>query len=178
MKTIMKKKKKSGIVGLVAGLAAGTAAAVAGGIVTAKVVKEIKDDICDCRFASEDGKNVVTMTYGSSDFAKGLTYVQVRAFVEESDLDCKMVVFAIRKNEMFEGVWEDDEHFKLFVGNGKRRQCCEVDFSDDEINMYYYVEKAPVEDIIECEIANDDEIEAVEEAAVEAEEVAEEIIAE
>ena len=42
--------------------------------------------------------------------------------------------------------------------------------------MYYYVEKTPVEeDIIECEVADDDEIEAAEEAAVvEADEAAEE----
>ena len=167
-------KKKSGIIGLIAGLAAGTAVAVAGGLATAKIVKEIKADLGDCRFASEDGKNVVTLTYGSSDFAKGLTYVQVRAFVEESDLDCKMIVFAIKSTEIFNGEWEDGEHFKLSVGSGKRRQCCEVDFSNDEINMYYYIEKVPVEDIIECEVADDDEIEAAENAAVEAEEVAQE----
>ena len=171
----MKKKKKSGLVGLIAGIAGGVAAAVAGGLATAKVVKEIKEDLGDYRFASEDGKNVVTLTYGSSDFAKGLTYVQVRAFVEESDLDCKMVVFAIKNTEIFNGEWEDGEHFKLSVGGGKRRQCCEVDFSNDEINMYYYIEKTPVEDVIECEVADDDEIEAAEEAAVEAEDATEEI---
>ena len=165
--------KKKGLIGLIAGLAAGAAAAVAGGLATAKVVKEIKGDLADYKFASEDGTKVVTLTYGSSDFAKGLTYVQVRAFVEESDLDCKMVVFAIKNTEIFNGEWEDGEHFKLSVGSGKRRQCCEVDFSDDEINMYYYVEKAPTEDVIECEVADDEEIEAAEEAAIEAEETVE-----
>ena len=165
--------KTKGLIGLIAGLAAGAAAAVAGGLATAKVVKEIKADLGDYRFASEDGKNVVTLTYGSSDFAKGLTYVQVRAFVEESDLDCKMVVFAIKSTEIFNGEWEDGEHFKLSVGGGKRRQCCEVDFSNEEINMYYYVEKAPTEDVIECEVADDAEIEAAEEAAIEAEEALE-----
>ena len=167
--------KKKGLIGLIAGVAAGAAAAIAGGLVTAKVVKEIKSDLNDFSFVSDDGKNVVTLTYGSSDFAKGLTYVQVRAFVEESDLDCKMVVFAIKKTELFNGEWEDGEHFKLSVGSGKRRQCCEVDFSNDEINMYYYIEKTPVEDVIECEVADDDEIEAAEDAAVEAEEAVEEV---
>ena len=166
--------KKKGLIGLVVGLAAGAAAAVAGGLATAKVVKEIKADLGDCRFASEDGKNVVTLTYGSSDFAKGLTYVQVRAFVEESDLDCKMVVFAIKKTDIFDGQLEDNEHFKLLVGSGKRKQCCEIDFSGDEINMYYYIEKAPVEEVIECEAADDEEIEAAQEAVEAVEEGTEE----
>ncbi len=157
--------KKKGLIGLIAGVTAGVAAAVAGGLATAKVVKEIKNDLNDYSFASEDGKNVVTLTYGSSDFAKGLTYVQVRAFVEDSDLDCKMVVFAIKNTEIFDGEWSDSEHFTLKVGSGKRRQCCDVDFSDDEINMYYYVEKTTEdEDIIECEVADDETIEAIEAA--------------
>ncbi|MBR2335933.1 MAG: hypothetical protein IKA62_06915 [Clostridia bacterium] len=163
--------KKKGLVGLIVGVTAGVAAAVAGGLATKKVVKEIKDDLSDYSFESEDGKNVVTLTYGSSDFAKGLTYVQVRAFVKDSDLDCKMVVFAIKNTEIFDGEWIDGEHFTLKVGSGKRKQCCDVDFSDDEINMYYYVEKTTEdEDIIECEVADDDEIEAIELAKEAAEE--------
>ena len=110
-----------------------------------------------------DGKNVVSLTYGSSDFAKGLTYVQVKASVEDSDLACKLTVFAIKKTEVFNGEWSDNEHFKLLVGGGKRKQCCDVDFSGDEINMYYYVEKTDDDfDVIECEVADDNEIETIE----------------
>lgn len=154
---------KGKVIGLIAGLTAGVAAAVAGGLATKKVVKEIKDDLNDFSFVSDDGKNVVSLTYGSSDFARGLTYVQVKASVEDSDLACKMIVFSIKKTEVFNGEWSDNEHFKLLVGGGKRKQCCDVDFSGDEINMYYYVEKADDNfDVVECEVADDDEIEAIE----------------
>ena len=156
--------KKQGVAGLIAGIMAGAATAIVSGLVTAKVVKEIKSDLNDFSFVSNDGKNVVTLTYGSSDFARGLTYVQVRAFVEDSDLDCKMIVFAIKKDEIFCGEWSDNDTFKLRVGNGKRKQCCEADFSGDEINMYYYVEKEEDNfDVVECEVATDEEIEANEE---------------
>ena len=102
--------------------------------------------------------------------------------MEDSDLDCKMIVFAIKKNEMFCGNWSDNESFTLLVGNGKRKQCCEVDFSGDEINMYYYIAKNEDEndeiefDVIECEVAGDEEIEAMEatEATEDAAEAAEE----
>lgn len=165
--------KKQNIIGLIAGVAAGAAAAIAGGLVTAKVVKEIKSDLNDFSFVSDDGKNVVTLTYGSSDFAKGLTYVKVKAAVEDSDLNCKMIVFAIKKDEIFCGEWKDNENFKLWVGNGKRRQCCDVDFGGDEINMYYYIEKVTAEEeILECEVADDEEIEAIDAA----EEVVEEAV--
>ena len=160
--------KKQGVIGLIAGIAAGAAAAVAGGLVAAKVVKEIKSDLSDFSFVSNDGKNVVTLTYGASDFAKGLTYVQVTAYVEDSDLNCKMVVFSIKKDETFCGEWTDNDNFKLLVGNGKRKQCCEVDFGGEEINMYYYIEKEKAnddaDDVIECEVASDEEIEAIEAA--------------
>ena len=155
--------KGKSVIGIIAGVAAGVAAAVAGGLATAKVVKEIKNDLNDFCFVSDDGKNVVSLTYGSSDFAKGLTYVQVKASVEDSDLACKMTVFAIKKTEVFNGEWSDNEHFKLLVGGGKRKQCCDVDFSGDEINMYYYVEKTDDDfDVIECEVADDNEIETIE----------------
>ena len=167
--------KRNNVFGIIAGIAAGAAAAIAGGIAAAKVVKEIKSDLNNFSFVSDDGKNIVTLTYGSSDFARGLTYVKVKASVEESDLNCKMIVFAIKKEEVFCGEWRDNENFKLWVGNGKRRQCCDVDFSGDEINMYYYIEKKAGEfDVIECEIASDEEIEA--EEATEA--VVEETVAE
>lgn len=162
-KRITKKNTKKNAAGLVVGIAAGVAAAVAGAFATKKVVKEIKDDLNDFSFVSPDGKNTVTLTYGSSDFAKGLTYVQVKAFVDNSDLECKMIVISIKGTEVFNGEWADNDNFKLFVGSGKRRQCCDVDFGGDEINMYYYVEKTGEGDdeIIECEVADDETIDAI-----------------
>lgn len=155
--------KKNGVIGIIAGIAVGAAAAVAGGLAAAKVVKEIKGDINDFSFISPEGNNSVTMTYGSSDFAKGLTYAKVSASVESSDDECKLVIFTANDTEVFKGEWSDNDHFKLSVGSGKRRQCCDVDFSGEKINMYYYIEKIS-DDVIECEVASDEEIEAIENA--------------
>ena len=154
--------KKGKVLGLVAGISAGVAALLAGGFATKKVVKEIQKDLSDFTFASDDGRNVVTLSYGASNYAKGLTYVQVKAMVDNSDLNCKMVMFAIKNTEVFNGEWSDNEHFKLTIGSGKRCQCCDVDFSGDEINMFYYIDKGTEEDvIIECEVADDETIEAL-----------------
>ena len=156
--------KGSTIHGLVAGLAAGIAATVA----VNKVVTEIKNNIGEHRFTSPDGNNFVTLSFGSSDTAKGLTYIRVTATTEGSEDRCKLVIFTKRNDEMFEGEWTDNDHFNLSVGKGKRKQCCDVDFSEDEISAVYYLEKAEKE--AEAVVEVDAEAEAEAEVEVEAEE--------
>lgn len=159
--------KGSTILGLVAGLAAGIAATVA----VNKVVTEIKSDAVEHRFTSPDGNNFVTLSYGSSDTAKGLTCIKVTASKEGSDDNCKLMIFAKKNEELFTGEWIDNDHFILSVGKGKRKQCCDVDFTEDEISAVYYLEKAEKE--AEAVIEVEDEAEAEAEVEVEAEETEE-----
>ena len=138
--------KKQTVVEIIIGAAVGTAAAVAGAIVVSKIVKEIKEDLNDCTFTSPDGENAVTLTYGSSKFAKGLTFVRVKAHTYQSDEACKLVLFTKNNSESFGGEWTDSEHFRLLVGNGKIKQCCDVSFEDKKINANYCLRKAELED--------------------------------
>ena len=91
--------KGSTIFGLVAGLAAGIAATVA----VNKVVTEIKSDMGEHRFTSPDGNNFVTLSYGSSNTAKGLTCIKVNASKEGSDDNCKLMIFAKKNEELLGG---------------------------------------------------------------------------
>lgn len=157
--------KGSTILGLVAGLAAGIAATVA----VNKVVTEIKSDMGEHRFTSPDGNNFVTLSYGSSNTAKGLTYIRVTASKEGSEDNCKLMIFAKKNEELFTGEWTDNDHFILSVGKGKRKQCCDVDFSEDEISAIYYLEKAEkadeaeAEDVVEVEEVAEPTVEEAEE---------------
>ena len=135
--------KKFFVLGLLAGVAAGAAAAIAGKILVDKIVGEIKNDLDDYTFTSPDGSNSVTLSYGSSETAKGLTFVRVKATSEVIDDDCKLIAFAGKADEMFYGEWSDNEHFKLLIGNGKCKQCCDVEFNQDAIVARYYLQKAP-----------------------------------
>lgn len=132
---------KHGTLEFVLGLAAGTAAALAGTRLICKIKKEIKNNMCEQTFSSPEGNNSVTLSYGSSQTAKGLTYIRVTAFAESMEDNCKLVLFARKKIELLNTEWLDNDHFKLFVGNGKRKQCCEVNFEKEEIVANYYLQK-------------------------------------
>ena len=168
--------KKKNVIGLVAGIAAGAAVAAAGYVATAKVVKEIKADLNDKEILSPEGNNKITLKCGISDFAKGLAFVKVIAANENGEDECKFSFLAGKsaKNASYE--WVDNDHFEITVGEGKLKQCCDVDFSGEQICLFYYWQKdaAPVVDMIELveEVVEDAE-EVVEEAAEEAAEVAE-----
>lgn len=146
--------KGSTIFGLVAGLAAGIAATVA----VNKVVTEIKSDAVEHRFISPDGNNFVTLSYGSSDTAKGLTCIKVTASKEGSDDNCKLMIFAKKNEELFAGEWTDNDNFTLWVGKGKRKWRCEVDFEGEEISAELYLDKE--EKVAEAVIEVEDEAEA------------------
>lgn len=153
--------KGSTIFGLVAGLAAGIAATVA----VNKVVTEIKSDIGEHVFTSPEGNNFVTLSFGSSNTARGLTYIRVTASKEGSDDNCKLMIFAKKNEELFTGEWADNDRFILTVGNGKRKQCCDVDFSENEISAVYYLEKE--EKVAETVVEAAAEVETVAEVEVE-----------
>ena len=129
--------KGSTIFGLVAGLAAGIAATVA----VNKVVTEIKSDMGEHRFTSPDGNNFVTLSYGSSNTAKGLTCIKVNASKEGSDDNCKLMIFAKKNEELFTGEWTDNDNFTLWVGKGKRKWRCEVNFEGEGVSAELYLDK-------------------------------------
>ena len=129
--------KGNTILGLVAGLAAGIAATVA----VNKVVTEIKSDMGEHRFTSPDGNNFVTLSYGSSNTARGLTYIRLTASKEGSDDNCKLMIFAKKNEELFTGEWTDNDNFTLWVGKGKRKWRCEVNFEGEEISAELYLDK-------------------------------------
>ena len=128
--------KNKTIFGIVAGVAAGTALA----LTTGKVVKEIKSDLRDATFVSPDGNHTVALTFGSSKTARGLTFIKVNATSDEKDNCCKLIVFS-GKNALIDGNWTDNDHFKLLIGNGKRKQCCDVSFDGEQITALYYLVK-------------------------------------
>lgn len=131
----MKKRTKFAMaVGFVAGAAAGAVGAMA----YDKIAAEIKSDMREQIFTSPDGNNVVTVSYGSSSTAKGLTYIRVKA-LSNSDDDCKLVVFAKKAPKLLNAEWLDNNNFKLFVGNGKHKQCCDVKFEEGNILANYYL---------------------------------------
>ena len=129
--------RKNSAFGFVAGLVAGIAATLA----TNKVVREIKGDLGDHTFTSPEGNHFVTLSYGSSKTAKGLTFIRVKATTESGEDNCKLIVFAKKKAHLFVGEWMDNDHFKLLIGRGKRKQCCDVDFSGEELTARYYLQK-------------------------------------
>ena len=121
--------KTKTLVGLIVGVAAGTALA----LTTKKVVNEIKSDLEDATFVSPEGNNTVTLLFGSSKTARGLTFIKVTATSDEKDDCCKLIAFAKKKGEFISGEWTDNDHYKLLIGSGKRKQCCDVSFDDEQI---------------------------------------------
>ena len=137
-----------GIVGLVTGIAAGAAAVVAGYFTAAKVVGEIKDDFQETTFVSPNEKNIVTVKCGASKFAKGLTYIKVKA--ENENENCEMGFLAGKGAYQIDIDWVDENTFELSFNEGKHEKTCVVSFTDEQIDMKYYTAK---QDTAEEEIA-------------------------
>lgn len=142
--------KKQTVIGLIVGVTLGTAATIAGIITVRKIVKEIKNDLVEESFISPNGDNLVTLTYGSSDFARGLTFIKVRGMSEGGKDDCKLIAFAKRNSKLFSAEWADNEHFNLVIGNGKVKQHCDVSFEGRKINALYYLHKINVGKAAKC----------------------------
>ena len=142
--------KKQTVIGLIVGVTLGTAATIAGIITVRKIVKEIKNDLVEESFISPNGDNLVTLTYGSSDFARGLTFIKVRGMSEGGKDDCKLIAFAKRNAKLFSAEWADNEHFNLVIGNGKVKQHCDVSFEGRKINALYYLHKINVGKAAKC----------------------------
>lgn len=128
--------KNKTIFGIIAGVAAGTAVA----LTTGRIVKEIKSDLCDATFVSPEGDHTVALAFGSSKTARGLTFIKVNATSTAKDDCCKLIAFS-GKNALIDGNWTDNDHFKLLIGNGKRKQCCDVSFDGEQITALYYLVK-------------------------------------
>ena len=133
--------KNKTIFGIIAGVTASVMAGTAVALTTKKIVREIKRDMCDATFVSPDGDNAIELNFGASKTARGLTFIKVNATSENKDDCCKLVVFAKKKDELMDGEWIDNSHFKLLIGSGKRKQCCDVSFDGEQINALYYLVK-------------------------------------
>ena len=137
--------KNKVVFGVIAGFAAGAAAAIAGKLAVDKVVGEIKNELTEQSFVSPDGNNHVTLSYGFSETAKGLTYIKIEASAEGKKDVCKLIVFAKKHEDLFEGEWVDNDKFALLIGGGKRKQCCDVSFNGEQIVARYYMTKVSSE---------------------------------
>ena len=133
-----KKNGSSGVAGMILGITAGVAAATAGGFAAFKVFQEIKTDSQETTTVSPNEKNYVTVTCGSSHFARGLTLVKVKA---ENENDHCEVSFLAGKNAKISFNWKDDDSFELGIGGAKLEQICDVSFADDNITMKLYAKK-------------------------------------
>ena len=122
---------KKGAWGLILGIGAGVTAAVAGGLATAKVVKEIKSSLKANVLESPEGDNVVTVNFGVSSFAMGLTFIKIHAAAETKADTCDFVMFSKKDANAICHEWKDNEHFELVIGN----QCCNVSFEGEEISI-------------------------------------------
>ena len=133
--------KKSTILGAAIGFALGTAAAITGKMAVDKVVGEIREQMRDQVFTSPDGDHKVTVKCGTSKSAKGLSYMRVIATSETVDDECKLSMIARKRPLIIVARWDDNDHCKLSVGNGKRNQCCDVSFEENHITARYYLSK-------------------------------------
>lgn len=133
--------KKSVIIGTIAGLAVGAAAAIAGKRAYDKVSGEIISEMGEQCFDSPDGNHSVTVSCGSSESAKGLTYIRVSATSKTVEDTCKLSFIALKAPAALDAEWTDNDHFTLLVGSGKRKQCCDVSFEEDSILAVYYLKK-------------------------------------
>ena len=138
----MANNTKSGALGLILGIGAGIAAATAGFFAATKVVKEINEDSQSTTIVSPNEKNYATITCGSSPFAKGLTFVKVKA---ENEADECNLGFLVGKGCNISFEWDGDERLEIRVASGKTVKICDISFADEEITMILYVEKADEE---------------------------------
>lgn len=133
-----------GILKFAAGYTAGVMATVTGCSIADKVAKEIKNNMNHARtFVSPDGDHRVELFYGSSETAKGLTCIKIIVSSEQGH-GCKLVVFARKRGDFVnaECEWSDNDRFCLLVGNGKRKQCWNVNFDGENVTAIYYLRKA------------------------------------
>ena len=128
--------KKRVLFGLALGIVAASAVAVA----VSKISSEMKNEIDEEEFDSPFGNNWVKVSFGSSKTAKGLACIKIQAETDSNEDVCKLVMLA-EKDAALSYEWEDNEHFKLNVGNGNLIQCCYVSFDFDKITEKYYPEK-------------------------------------
>lgn len=164
--------KNHTLLGLAVGFVVGAATAVAGAVAVDKVSREIKEDLNEYSFTSPDCNNIVTLSKGSSETAKGLTVIKIKATTEGKEDECKLVMLAGKNAEILSGEWTDNDHFELIVGKGKRLQCCDVSFDEEEIKALYYFKKitlgAPEEnEPVEDEVEEAEDIEETETATEE-----------
>ena len=125
--------KKSTVFGLAVGVAAVTAVAVC----VNKISGEMKNGFVEEEFDSPFGNNWVKISLASSETAKGLTCIKIQAETDSNEDICKFTTFA-KKDAALSYEWEDNEHFKLFIGSGKRKQCCDIVFDIENITMHVY----------------------------------------
>ena len=122
------------------GVAFGIAAASAVVVTVNKISKELKNESDEEVFYSPMEDNRVKVSYGSSETAKGLTCIKIKVGDDLDDDSCKLVVLA-KKDAALSYEWLDNEHFRLLIGNGKYKQCCDVTFDGGNINAQYYISK-------------------------------------
>ena len=137
----MKKSIAIGIIAGAAGVAVGATAAILVKNLVDKIKQEIKETTCDYTFTSPNSDNTVTLSYGFSKTAKGLTRIKITAASESKNDSCTLVAISRKVDDLFDGEWTDDGHFKLYIGSGKVKQCCDINFEGDEIVAIYYNEK-------------------------------------
>ena len=125
--------KKRVLFGIALGIAAVSAVAVA----VSKISNEMKNGFDEEEFDSPFGNNWIKVSFGSSKTAKGLACIKIRAETDSNEDVCRLVMLA-EKDAALSYEWEDNEHFKLYVGNGKFKQCCDVVFDFDKITAKYY----------------------------------------
>ncbi|MBE6584164.1 MAG: hypothetical protein E7649_04160 [Ruminococcaceae bacterium] len=134
----MANNQKSGALGLILGIGAGIAAATAGFFAATKVAKEINEDSQSTTIVSPNEKNYVTITCGSSPFAKGLTLIKIKA---ENEADECNLNFLVGKNCNISFDWNNDDELEVRVESGRTAKICAISFTDEEITMTLYAKK-------------------------------------
>ena len=128
--------KKRVLFGLALGIATASAVAVA----VSKISNEMKNKIIEEEFDSPFGNNWVKVSFGSSESVKGLVCIKIQAETDSNVDVCKLALLA-KRDAALSYEWEDNEHFKLYAGKGKLKQCCDVVFDIDKITAKYYMVK-------------------------------------
>lgn len=129
--------KRKLLIGAMVGFAAGAAMAVVGKIAIDKIVAEIKSETVEECFKSPEEDHFVSVSYGSSKTAKGLAFLRVKATTAEGEKVCKLSLLARKKPETLDAVWIDNNRFRLLLGSGKLKQCCDVRFENDGMTAVY-----------------------------------------
>lgn len=133
------KNENNGSLGLIVGITAGIAAVAAGSFAAYKIANEIKKDSHETTIISPDERNYVTITCGSSDFARGLTLVKIKAENEKDECNLSFLVGKSANKISF--AWENDDHLEFCIGDGKVKKICSVSFAGEEIEIKLYRKK-------------------------------------